>query len=126
MVYVSHRMDFRLLGPLEVWSSGVRVSLGPRRAERCVLGLLLLEPGRVVPVDRLSDLLWEDRPPRQARAILSSHVSRLRAVLDPDRDGSRGVQLVAVGDGYLAQVDPANVDVTRFVAMVANAQQAAE
>lgn len=109
-----------------MWSSGVRVSLGPRRAERCVLGLLLLEPGRVVPVDRLSDLLWEDRPPRQARAILSSHVSRLRAVLDPDRDGSRGVQLVAVGDGYLAQVDPANVDVTRFVAMVANAQQAAE
>src|SRR6266508_4576505 len=72
---------------MEAYHNGVPVDLGRRRGERCLLGLLLLEAGRVLPVDRLAALLWDDEPPDHARATLQTHVSRLRARLDPGRPG---------------------------------------
>ena len=49
-------VQVRLLGPVEAWSAGVRVDLGPRQ-QRLVLAVLALETNRLVPVDRLVDLL---------------------------------------------------------------------
>ena len=82
-------MEFRLLGPVEAWHGGAAVSLG-RRRERCLLGILLLQPGLVVRADRLVDLLWDDDPPPTARTSLSANVSRLRTHLDPDGAGTWG------------------------------------
>ena len=56
-------MDFGVLGPLAAVHGGRTVDLGSRRRERCLLGLLLLEPGRAISIDRLIDLLWEGEPP---------------------------------------------------------------
>lgn len=119
-------MDFLLLGPLEVRRSGKPLPLGPRRAERCLLGLLLLEAGRIISVERLCDLLWDDNPPDNARNILQSHVSRLRSRLDPDRDGSNGIRLLAQGDGYRLEVELTKVDAFRFRSMTSQAEATAD
>ncbi|WP_283134502.1 AfsR/SARP family transcriptional regulator [Rhizohabitans arisaemae] len=116
--------EFRLLGPVEVWRGDSRIMLG-RRAQRCLLGLLLLDTGRVVPVNRLLELLWDD-PPDNARSILHSHVARLRGTLDPDRTGSRGFRLLLRGDGYLAETDSQAVDVHRFRDLVGRARRSAD
>jgi len=106
-------VEFRLLGPVEAWHGGAAVSLG-RRRERCLLGILLLQPGLVVRADRLVDLLWDDDPPPTARTSLSANVSRLRTHLDPDGTGARGIRIVGRDGGYVAEVRPNLVDAHRF------------
>jgi DNA-binding SARP family transcriptional activator/tetratricopeptide (TPR) repeat protein len=122
VVYACQSVDVLLLGPLEVRHDDVPIVLGRRRRERCLLGLLLLDPGRVVSVDRLQDLLWDDAEPTTAAAVLKTHVARLRSVLDPDRDGRYGLRIVRRGDGYVAEIDPSSVDVQRFRSLVDRAR----
>ncbi|RKT52868.1 AfsR/SARP family transcriptional regulator [Saccharothrix australiensis] len=71
-------MEFGLLGPVEAREGGRRVDLGHAR-QRAVLAVLLLEEGRPVPVDRIVDRVWGDRPPLRARETLYGYVSRLRS-----------------------------------------------
>jgi SARP family transcriptional regulator, regulator of embCAB operon len=52
-----------------------------RRQERCLLAILLLNPGQVVPLDRLSDLLWDGEPPQHAHRAVRSQIAHLRAAL---------------------------------------------
>jgi DNA-binding SARP family transcriptional activator/tetratricopeptide (TPR) repeat protein len=111
-------MDFLLLGSLEARHHGELVPLGRRRSERCLLGLLLLDAGRVVAVDRLADLLWDEEPPPNARAIIQTHVARLRSVLDPERTGDSGARLVRRGEGYVVEIAPGSTDVHRFRSLV--------
>ena len=67
-------MEFRLLGPLEVWHEGRALELrGLKR--RAVLALLLVHANEVVSRDRLIDELWEEHPPAKrvvTRVRLSS------------------------------------------------------
>jgi hypothetical protein len=44
------QMEFRILGPLEVWDGGREVSLGGRKP-RALLALLLLHPNEIVATD---------------------------------------------------------------------------
>ncbi|GIJ57194.1 AfsR/SARP family transcriptional regulator [Virgisporangium aurantiacum] len=117
-------MEFRVLGPLEVLGGTEPIALGRRRGERCLLGLLLLDAGAVVPLDRLLDLLWDGDPPEAARGTVKTHVARLRSVLDPHRDGRLGVRLQRRGEGYLVDVDPDAVDAHRFRQLSARAMRA--
>jgi DNA-binding SARP family transcriptional activator len=71
--------------------------------------MLLLEPGRAVPVSVLVDRLWGHDPPETASNTVYAYVSRLRKALDP-----HGVRPVRRGGGYLIDVDPNAVDVHRF------------
>jgi DNA-binding SARP family transcriptional activator len=112
---------FLLLGPVEVGHDGGRLALG-RRRERCLLAVLLLEANRVVPADRLEDLLWDGFAPASARASLHTHVSRLRAHLDPDGNGRHGVRLHARDGGYLVEVERGAVDAHLFTDMVERAR----
>jgi DNA-binding SARP family transcriptional activator/tetratricopeptide (TPR) repeat protein len=89
--------------------------------ERLLLGLLLLEAGRGVEVDRLVDLLWEEQPPATAVATIRTHVARLRAALAPARERGGGM-LVRRGSAYVAEIDPLMVDAHRFRAAVETAQ----
>src|SRR5262245_57689836 len=59
-------VEFQLLGPVQACHEGTTIPLG-RRRERCLLAILLLEAGSVVPVDRLIDLLWDGVPSPAAR-----------------------------------------------------------
>src|SRR6266508_3597855 len=65
------QMEFRILGPLEVWDEGREVSLGGHKP-RALLALLLLHRNEVVPADRLIDELWGEDSPEDAAAALGS------------------------------------------------------
>ena len=104
-------MEFRALGPIELWSAGQRQDLGPARV-RSILAMLLLTPRTIVPVETLIDRLWGTRPPPKARESLSVYVARLRASLR-QAVGDR-VQLVGRARGYVLEVNPEAVDVHQF------------
>jgi DNA-binding SARP family transcriptional activator/tetratricopeptide (TPR) repeat protein len=70
-------VEFRILGPVELWADGKQYDLGSRK-ERCALAVLLWERGRPVPTETLIDRIWGDDPPDQVLTSLYSHVSRLR------------------------------------------------
>ncbi|MCE7006694.1 tetratricopeptide repeat protein [Kibdelosporangium philippinense] len=108
-------MEFRLLGPFEIEASQP-VSI-PRRRERCLLAVLLLEQGRSVSAERLADLLWDGAPPSTAGTTLRSHVSRLRATVH-----SADVQILKHGPGYMVRTDPNRIDAHRFRSMVNQAR----
>jgi DNA-binding SARP family transcriptional activator/tetratricopeptide (TPR) repeat protein len=87
---------------------------------RLLLGCLALSAGLVVPVDDLVDVLWEDRPPRSARASLQVLVVRLRKALA----GLPGCALDRFGDGYQLRAAPGRADVHRFRSLVCSARDA--
>ncbi|MEK8104742.1 helix-turn-helix domain-containing protein [Micromonospora sp. M12] len=66
---------------------GHPVELG-RRQERFLLGLLLLEPGRVLRTERLIELLWSDVGVADRRSTLHTYVARLRRRLAPTGSAS--------------------------------------
>jgi YVTN family beta-propeller protein len=104
-------IEFRVLGPFEVVEGGRAVALGPPRQQQ-LLAVLLLHRGEVVSADRLIDALWGERPPPSAVKIVQGYVSGLRKALG---DGL----LVTQGRGYLLQVLPDQLDVSRFESLVA-------
>jgi DNA-binding SARP family transcriptional activator len=104
-------MEFRLLGPIELWSAGEQYDLGPAR-ERCVLAILLLSPRAIVPAEVLIDRLWDTRPPAKARESLSAYVTRLRRRLQHAQVDR--ACLVARAHGYLLDVDPEAIDLHQF------------
>jgi DNA-binding SARP family transcriptional activator len=106
---------------MEVDLDGMPAQLG-RRRERSLLAILLLELDKVVSVERLTELLWDGRPPASPRKALHSHVSRLRSVVDPARDGTYGVRLHGGSAGYFAEANPRQVDVHRFVELFSHAR----
>jgi DNA-binding SARP family transcriptional activator len=96
-------MDFRLLGPIEVWADGNRVPLRGVRQER-VLAALLLDADRPVSIARLVDIVWDEAPPATARRQVQDVVSRLRSVLtaagapaDTIRSAREAYQLTLTG-----------------------------
>jgi DNA-binding SARP family transcriptional activator len=98
--------EFRILGPLEVSDETGHVALGGRQ-QRGLLAILVLDAGRVVPTDRLVDLLWGDDAPKTATASLQNAIARLRRVLGED-------VLVTRSPGYVLSVTPEQIDARRF------------
>lgn len=109
-------MDFRLLGPVEVWKGPQRLDAGPRQ-QRLVLAILALRANQVVPVDQLIALTWQ-APPESARHSIQVRVSLLRLLLagaGADRDE---VRIATRGSTYVLQTDPQRVDAHRFRTLV--------
>jgi DNA-binding SARP family transcriptional activator len=103
-------MEFRILGPLEVWAGESEISLGGPRP-RALLALLLLHANQVVPADQLIDELWGEDPPQQARGALRVNVSRLRKALPAGA-------LTTKSPGYVVRVEPDELDLLRFERLV--------
>jgi DNA-binding SARP family transcriptional activator len=104
-------VEFRLLGPLEVWHEGRPLHIGGAK-ERALLVLLLLHAGEAVSADRLIDELWGDSPPATARKSLQVRVAGLRRAL-------RGDVLLRRGDAYLIGLEPSQLDLHRFEQLLA-------
>jgi tetratricopeptide (TPR) repeat protein len=104
-------MEFRTLGPIELWSDGQPQDLGSARL-RCALAVLLLAPRTIVPAETLIDRLWDTRPPPKARENLSVYIARLRASLRQAVGDS--VRLAGRTRGYVLEVDPETIDVHQF------------
>jgi DNA-binding SARP family transcriptional activator/Tfp pilus assembly protein PilF len=108
---------FRLLGGVELQVGATYISAGP--PQRCrVLAALLIDAGRVVPVETLVDRIWADDPPDKATRTLHTHLSRIRRLIE-----STGMPatVVRVAAGYRIDVDPVEVDLHRFRALVSEA-----
>jgi DNA-binding SARP family transcriptional activator len=105
---------FRVLGPIEVETDDGQILTLPRRQERSLLAVLLLESGRVVPIDRLCDLLWEDEPPQQPHQAVRSLVARIRGTLARAGAAEHDVTLASLQRGYVLKVDPDAVDAHQF------------
>ncbi|SCF22434.1 DNA-binding transcriptional activator of the SARP family [Micromonospora viridifaciens] len=114
-------MEFRLLGTFEAYRDNQPVALSNRRQERCLLAVLLLDPGRLVRTDRLIDLLWNGRPPASARGAVHTYIGRLRAALAP-----YGVMISSRRDGYLMEADGHQIDVDEFSRLTHQASDATE
>ena len=117
---LSRRLDFRILGPLEVRDGSEVLRLGGPR-QRSLLAVLLLHADEVVSSDRLLEAVWGDAAP--VPGALHAQISRLRKVLEPDHDGDP-VVLVTHPPGYVLRVDPEQVDLGRFEALVERARDA--
>ncbi|MEV8441758.1 BTAD domain-containing putative transcriptional regulator [Actinosynnema sp. NPDC051121] len=110
-------MRFGVLGPVVAWRGDEAVPVGGAR-ERFVLGMLLLEAGKVVAAERLIGELWA-RPPRSARAQLHNLVSRLRGRL------GEGV-IVTRPTGYVLGTGGVEVDLVEFRVLAARGRRAVE
>src|SRR4051794_28460811 len=100
-------MEFRILGPLEVFNDAGVVALGGP-LPRALLAMLLLHADQPVPVARLSDALWGEDAPASAGRTLQVYVSRLRTAVG-DRE-----RLVIGPAGYRVRVLPGELDAQRF------------
>jgi DNA-binding SARP family transcriptional activator/tetratricopeptide (TPR) repeat protein len=89
-------LAFHVLGPVQVTWAGAPVTLGGPR-ERVLLAALLVEHGRVVSVDGLTQALWGDHPPATARHQVAIGVSRLRKAFAAAGAGPRVIATCAPG-----------------------------
>jgi DNA-binding SARP family transcriptional activator len=105
-------MKFGLLGTVVCFRDGAAVPMGAAKP-RAVLAALLLDANRVVSADRLTDVLWGDRPPSSAGASLHNHVGRVRAFLGEDGRG----RVEAVAPGYRIRVYDAELDLEMFTGL---------
>jgi DNA-binding SARP family transcriptional activator len=106
-------LSIRLLGAFEVARGSEILELGGQK-QRAVLAILAMNPGRVVSIDSLVDLLWGEHPPKTAVTSLQNFISQLRKAL-----GLHAV--VTKSPGYLLDVAPSQVDVNEFERLVREA-----
>ncbi|MES5819385.1 BTAD domain-containing putative transcriptional regulator [Streptomyces sp. RG80] len=119
---VEPALRFGVLGPVEVVHGNVALDLGPRQ-RRLLLVRLLVEDGRPVSADTLCRDLWPTDRPTGAASSVRAHVSRLRTVLDPVRQG-RSTTLVSGPAGYALKVPREARDTALFEDAVSRAREA--
>jgi peptide/nickel transport system substrate-binding protein len=113
------RIEFRVLGPIEVrvGDSPLRIG-GPR--QRALLAFLLLSANEIVSRDRLIEELFGETRPESADHTLRVQVSRLRKAL-----GASGEhRLVASPPGYQLRVEPGELDLHVFEQLLAAGRRA--
>jgi DNA-binding SARP family transcriptional activator len=112
--------SIQLLGPLQYLTmSEIAVDLG-RAGQRAIFAMLAMDADNVVGVDQLIDRAWGAEPPRSARNMIHTYVSRLRGALQAVDAAS--AEVVRRHGGYMLRVDPGAVDLHRFRRMVAAAR----
>ncbi|MFI9381790.1 BTAD domain-containing putative transcriptional regulator [Kutzneria sp. NPDC052558] len=117
-------LQIEILGPVRVRLGDQEPALGPP-LQRVVLALLALRVNNVVSRTDLVDALWGDAPPAAAQGSLSTYVSALRRVLEPEL-GSRAPSsyLVSAGSGYVLRLDEQAIDLHRVEACRESARKA--
>ena len=111
-------MEFRILGPLQVFGPRGRIKIGGP-LPRAVLALLVMNVGKTVTGDRLIDEIWGDDPPRGAQHALEVHVAALRRALGPG-------WIERQPEGYRLRSAGSEVDVERFELLTGDASRAIE
>jgi DNA-binding SARP family transcriptional activator len=115
-------VEFRVLGPVEMWSAGRRFQLHTTK-QRALLAALVADAGTAIGVDTLIDRVWDAAPPQQARNALYAQINRLRQVLSQVVDATGGpVTLARRSGGYALEVDPETVDMHRMRRLVDRAR----
>lgn len=110
-----------MLGPVQVLTDGGdQVPLGSGR-ERLVLAMLVLGADRLVPTERLIDVLWTEPPPTAKQQLQNLIAGLRRRLAIHDRD------LVATRPfGYQLRMGRHQLDIVEFRRLVADARGRAE
>lgn len=113
-------IEVRLFGAMQLRVDGAPARL-PGPAERRLLALLLLSPGRTVPTSSLIDRLWgEGDLPSDPLNALQIRVSKLRRVL-----AQHGLDVLSrEASGYRVDIAADSVDLHRFAQTVRSARAA--
>ncbi|MFE0155677.1 BTAD domain-containing putative transcriptional regulator [Nonomuraea sp. NPDC059007] len=90
----------------------------PEVKVRALLAHLLIDPGKVVPADRLIDSLWSGALPANPAGALQTRVSQLRRIVGKE-------SVVSGASGYRLQVEPGDVDTGRFQTLLSEARTGA-
>ncbi|WP_214410866.1 AfsR/SARP family transcriptional regulator [Sphaerisporangium fuscum] len=108
-------LRFTLLGPVQMVVDGVPLTgIAPRH--RAVLAYLLLNAGRVISIERLSDAMWGYDRPDTARSQIHASITAIRKALR----GAGAVRLLETrAGGYVARPEPGQVDAQEFTDLVA-------
>ncbi|KAB8159585.1 activator protein [Streptomyces sp. 3MP-14] len=108
-------MRYEILGPLRVVEGEDVRTLSARKTE-ILLAALLLRANQVVSIDQLIAEIWGETPPRRATAALHVYISQLRKFLK--RPGQSRSPIVTRAPGYQFELDPDDLDLERFTALV--------
>jgi predicted ATPase/DNA-binding SARP family transcriptional activator len=108
-------MEFRILGPLEVYEQETEIPLG-KPQERAVLAALLLHANQPLSRERLVDMVWGESPPRTASGALYNHISHLRKSLCGRVETYNG--------GYTLRLEADELDRDLFESLVARGRAA--
>lgn len=119
---VGARVEFAILGPLEVRRDGVSILVGGPK-QRALLALLLCNANHVVSRERLIDELLDDQPGGSAEHVLHVQISRLRKALADDGEEPR---LLARPPGYTLRVEEGELDLHAFEQRLAEGRRALE
>ncbi|MFI6094281.1 tetratricopeptide repeat protein [Lentzea sp. NPDC051213] len=98
-------MRYKVFGAVSASVNGRVLEFGPTRLG-ALLGVLLVDAGRVVGAEDLVDRVLGDDPPPRARAMMQTWLTRLRQTVPGlvERDGG----------GYVVRVDPLEIDLHLF------------
>lgn len=107
-------LDYRVLGPIEVWAHGRKLDIGGARQRRLVAALVLAA-GRPLSADRLIGIVWSDDPPDQARNTLRTYIARARRALEVDG----AAPLLTDPNGWLLERPADALDSERFESLLA-------
>ncbi|MEU6095312.1 AfsR/SARP family transcriptional regulator [Streptomyces sp. NPDC047079] len=100
-------MEFKILGPVSVWSENTEIPLSGTK-QRTMLAALLLADERVVPDYQLSHVLWGNEPPSTHQAQIYTYASRLRLHLE------NHAEIVRKGSGYMMRIIAGWFDYSAF------------
>ena len=103
------KVEFGVLGPVEVRLDGVPLVIGPR--QQAILAVLLVEVNRPVSVDTLLERVWDERRPARPANAVQTQLTLLRRSLATVPD----VGIAWQTGGYRLTTDPATVDLHRFL-----------
>ena len=116
-------MEFRLLGPVELWAHGQQIKL-PAPKLKQLLAALLLDAGDMVSTSTLIRRLWDEDAPPSEMTSLHAYVSRLRKALELCGDPTLGIEYLSLG--YKLHGPSECLDVHQFGRSFALARAAAE
>lgn len=109
-------MRYAVLGSIEVRDGDAVRRVSGTQQQR-LLAALLTDPGRVIALGRLVDVVWPDGlAPDAAEHSVRKYVHRLRAAIGPG-------EIATEGTGYLLR--PAELDAVEFEELVARARRTA-
>lgn len=110
-------LEFRVLGPVEVFYDGQEVPLDGSKPRTVLTALLLADNGAVSDA-QMSDSLWGDHPPATFNAQIYTYVSRLRKTLRGE------VGITRRSRGYELRLGECSFDLRQFEEQAALGQGA--
>ncbi len=117
-------IDVHLLGEMRLRVGRQWVDPGPRQ-QRTVLAALLVDAGCPVPVEVLVTRVWGDEAPQGSRKVLHVQLSRIRRLLQEagaELPPAQAPSVDRLAGGYRITVPAERVDLFRFRALLAQAQ----